>query len=78
MTEPSESSKHELYGKPVEILDGDTFVGVGVIDYAIGERFRATLPSGRQPWGMIQHLEQGPKGLRYVTRAVLDLPTSEE
>jgi hypothetical protein len=71
----SESEQHELYGQSVEILDGDTFVGVGVIDYAIGDRFRVRLPNGRQPWGMIYNLENGPKGLRYVTRPTLDLPT---
>ena len=77
-TIPHEVSRdHELFGKHVEILDGDTFVGIGVIDYAIGNRFRATLPGGRQPWGMIYNLESGPKGLRYVTRATLDLPTPE-
>lgn len=70
--EPTESESHELYGQHVEVLDGDIFVGVGVIDYAIGDRFRVTLPTGRQPWGLIKNLETGPKGLRYVTRATMD------
>ena len=69
---PNESEKSPLYGKPVECLDGETFVGVGVIDYAIGERFRVTLPGGRQPWGLISNLEEGPKGLRYRIRLTLD------
>ena len=74
---PSESSKHPLYGRAVAIFDGETLAGEGVIDYAIGDRFRVRLPSGRQPWGMIYNLEEGADGsLRYVTRAVLDLPPS--
>ena len=82
MTEPhipTESEAHALYGRLVEIFDGEELAGTGVIDYAIGDRFRATMESGRQPWGMIYNLaEQADGSFRYVTRAVLDLPPSTE
>ena len=76
---PTESEAHPLFGRIVEIFDGEELAGTGVIDYAIGDRFRATMESGRQPWGMIYNLAEGADGsLRYRTRAVLDLPPLTE